>query len=84
MSELRDKVVVAGVGYSQIGRSTGRSEGSLAVEASKAALADAGLTARDLDGIAMWPDRVSSVFTTGRTLAYGARPKRVPPGRRPV
>ena len=30
MSGLRDRVAVAGVGYSQIGRSTGRSEGSLA------------------------------------------------------
>ena len=54
-------VVVAGVGYSQIGRNTGRSEGSLAVEAAKNALADAGLTAADLDGITMYPDRVSSV-----------------------
>ncbi|HEV7861779.1 MAG TPA: thiolase family protein, partial [Acidimicrobiia bacterium] len=62
MSALQDKVVVAGVGYSQIARSTGRSEGSLAVVASKAALDDAGLTVDDLDGIAMWPDRVSSVF----------------------
>ena len=59
---LGDQVVVAGVGYSQVGRSTGRSEGSLAVEASKAALADAGLSVADLDGIAMWPDRVGSVF----------------------
>ena len=69
MSELSDKVVVAGVGYSQIGRSTGRSEGSLAVEASKAALEDAGLTVADLDGIAMWPDRVSSVFE-GPSIVY--------------
>jgi acetyl-CoA acetyltransferase len=67
--ELSDKVVVAGVGYSQIGRSTGRSEGSLAVEASKAALDDAGLTPADLDGIAMWPDRVSSVFE-GPSIVY--------------
>ncbi|HEY4408299.1 MAG TPA: thiolase family protein [Acidimicrobiia bacterium] len=66
---LRDKVVVAGVGYSQIGRSTGRSEGSLAVEAAKAALADAGLAPADLDGITMWPDRVSSVFE-GPSIIY--------------
>ena len=68
-NQLRDRVVVAGVGYSQIARSTGRSEGSLAVEASKAALDDAGLTVADLDGIAMWPDRVSSVFE-GPSITY--------------
>ena len=66
---LCDQVVVAGVGYSQVGRSTGRSEGSLAVEASTTALADAGLSVADIDGIAMWPDRVGSVFE-GPSLAY--------------
>jgi acetyl-CoA acetyltransferase len=66
---VRDRVVIAGVGYSQIGRSTGRSEGSLAVEACKEALADAGLAVADLDGVAIYPDRVSSVFE-GPSITY--------------
>ena len=66
---LDGKVALAGVGYSQIARSTGRSEGSLAVEACKNALADAGLTIDDVDGISVWPDRISSAFE-GPSIAY--------------
>ena len=66
---LDGKVAIAGVGYSQIARDTGRSEGSLAVEACKNALADAGLTIADVDGISVWPDRISSVFE-GPSIAY--------------
>ena len=66
---LDGKVAIAGVGYSQIARDTGRSEGSLAVEACRNALADAGLTIDDVDGISVWPDRISSVFE-GPSIAY--------------
>jgi len=66
---LDGKVALAGVGYSQIARRTGRSEGSLAVEACKNALADAGLTIDDVDGISVWPDRISSAFE-GPSIAY--------------
>lgn len=66
---LDGKVAIAGVGFSQIARDTGRSEGSLAVEACKNALADAGLTIDDVDGISVWPDRISSVFE-GPSIAY--------------
>ena len=66
---LDGKVAIAGVGYSQIARDTGRSEGSLAVEACKNALADAGLSIDDVDGISVWPDRISSVFE-GPSIAY--------------
>ncbi|MCU1360148.1 MAG: DitF protein [Ilumatobacteraceae bacterium] len=71
-NNVRGKAVLAGVGYSQIARSTGRSEGSLAMEACNAAIADSGLTAGDLDGIAVWPDRISSVFE-GPSIAYMQR-----------
>jgi acetyl-CoA acetyltransferase len=66
---LDGKVAIAGVGYSEIARSTGRSEGSLAIEACTNALADAGLTIDDVDGLSVWPDRVSSVFE-GPSIAY--------------
>jgi len=69
---IRREVIVSGVGYSQIGRSTGRSEGSLALEACKNAIADAGFTVDDIDGISVWPDRISSVFE-GPSIAYMQR-----------
>jgi acetyl-CoA acetyltransferase len=70
--EFRRKVVIAGVGYSEIGRNTGRSEGSLALEASRNALADSGLPIDAIDGIAVWPDRISSVFE-GPSITYMQR-----------
>ena len=47
--------VVCGVGQSAIGRRLGRSPLSLTVEAVLAALADAGLTPADIDGLSTWP-----------------------------
>jgi acetyl-CoA acetyltransferase len=64
--------VIAGVGYSDIGRNLGRSEGSLTIEACHNALADCGMTSRDLDGLTCWPDRVSSAFE-GPPIAYVQR-----------
>jgi len=69
---IRREVIISGVGYSQIARSTGRSEGSLALEACKNAISDSGLTVDDIDGIAVWPDRISSVFE-GPSIAYMQR-----------
>lgn len=53
--ELRDKVAVAGVGYSEIGRRLPRSLAALTLEACDNALADAGLTRGDVDGVATSP-----------------------------
>ena len=47
----RDRCAIVGIGATDFSRSSGRSELSLATEASLAALADAGLTAADVDGI---------------------------------
>ncbi len=71
-SNVRRRVVFAGVGYSEIARTTGRSEGSLALEACRNAIADSGLASADIDGIAVWPDRISSVFE-GPSIAYMQR-----------
>ena len=57
------------MGFSEIARTTGRSEGSLAIEACKNAIADSGLAADAIDGMAVWPDRISSVFE-GPSIAY--------------
>jgi acetyl-CoA acetyltransferase len=58
-------VVISGVGASQIGRRLGRSDIDLTVEGCRAAVADAGLTLSDIDGLATWPGEwpASSGFT---------------------
>lgn len=55
MWAFRDRIAVAGIGYSPLTRRPERSLASLAVEAVDAALADAGLDRRALDGLATSP-----------------------------
>src|SRR5690242_12075218 len=55
MWEFRDKVAVAGVGYSPLARRSPRSLAELTIQACDAALADAGLDRSDLDGLATSP-----------------------------
>jgi acetyl-CoA acetyltransferase len=52
---LEDRVVISGVGQSQIGRQLDRSGFQLTLDAILAAVADAGLTVEDIDGLAMFP-----------------------------
>jgi acetyl-CoA acetyltransferase len=47
--------VITGIGQSAIGRNLGRSALSLTAESSLKAIADAGLTRADIDGVATWP-----------------------------
>jgi len=46
-----DKAIISGVGISRVGRKTGIADLDLTVEASLAAIADAGLTPADIDGV---------------------------------
>jgi len=58
-------VAIAGAGYCAVARYLEQSAGRLPVHACRAALADAGLTAKDVDGIATYPgggDSVSSFY----------------------
>jgi 3-oxoacyl-[acyl-carrier-protein] synthase III len=48
---LERRAVVSGMGQSQIGRHLGRSDIDLTVEACLAAIADAGLSRDDIDGL---------------------------------
>lgn len=48
---FRDRCSIVGVGSTDYSRHSGRTELSLAVEAARVALADAGLSPRDVDGI---------------------------------
>jgi acetyl-CoA acetyltransferase len=66
---ILNKVAVAGVGISELGRSTGRSEGDLTLEAVQRAVDDAGITYKDIDGVCAWPDRISTPFE-GPPLTY--------------
>jgi acetyl-CoA acetyltransferase len=53
--KFEDAVVISGIGQSQIGRRLQRSALSLTTEAIGAAIADAGLSPTDIDGLAAYP-----------------------------
>jgi acetyl-CoA acetyltransferase len=48
---VSNRVAIAGVGYSDVGRDTGLSYKQLTAQAAKAAMDDAGMTNRDIDGV---------------------------------
>ena len=50
-SGLRDATAIVGIGQTEFSKAAGRSETQLAAEAIVAALADAGLTTADVDGL---------------------------------
>jgi acetyl-CoA acetyltransferase len=52
---LERQAVISGIGQSAVGRRLGRSELDLTVEAALAAIADAGLTRDDIDGLSTYP-----------------------------
>lgn len=52
---FEDHVALSGIGISAVGRRLGRSELDLTVEACRAAVADAGLSLADIDGLAAYP-----------------------------
>lgn len=54
------EVALAGAGWSTISRRSDRSLGALAVDACSAALADAGLSWQDVDGLATYPSTAGS------------------------
>jgi acetyl-CoA acetyltransferase len=51
MSRFRSRAAIAGIGQTEFSKSSGRSELQLASEAVRAAIADAGLTPADVDGL---------------------------------
>lgn len=51
MSDPWDRAAIVGIGQTEFSQNSGRSERRLAVEAINAALADAGLSAADVDGL---------------------------------
>jgi acetyl-CoA acetyltransferase len=71
---MRGSVAIAGVGLAGCGEAPGWSEMEIAAAAAKNALDDAGLTARDVDGIVV---ASTNIFMSGLALAehLGVRPK---------
>src|ERR1700733_6317524 len=52
---LERRAIISGIGQSAVGRRLGRSDLDLTIEASLAAIEDAGLTRDDIDGISTYP-----------------------------
>jgi acetyl-CoA acetyltransferase len=71
---MRGSVAVAGVGLAGCGEAPGWTEMEIAAAAAKSALDDAGLTARDVDGLVI---ASTNIFMSGLALAehLGVRPK---------
>src|SRR4051794_10816795 len=55
MSNAEHRAVISGIGQSAVGRRLNRTDLDLTIEASLAAIADAGLTVADIDGLAAYP-----------------------------
>ena len=55
MSAAEQRAVISGIGQSDVGRRLGRDELDLTIDAALAAIADAGLTVGDIDGLATYP-----------------------------
>jgi acetyl-CoA acetyltransferase len=52
---LERRAVISGIGQSQVGRRLGRTDLDLTIDACLAAIADAGLTREDIDGLSTYP-----------------------------
>jgi acetyl-CoA acetyltransferase len=55
MSAMERQAIISGIGQSQVGRRLGRTDLDLTIDAALEAVADAGLTLRDIDGLASYP-----------------------------
>lgn len=55
MTDFERRSIISGIGQSDVGRRLGRSGLDLTVDAALAAIADAGLTPADIDGLATYP-----------------------------
>jgi acetyl-CoA acetyltransferase len=68
MSGLSGKAAIVGIGATEFSKESGRSELQLSVEAVRAALADCGLSAADVDGLTTFTMDTSSEIAVAREL----------------
>ncbi|MFB6836625.1 lipid-transfer protein [Streptomyces sp. NPDC056361] len=69
--ELGGRAAVAGIGATEFSKDSGRSELSLAVEAVRAALDDAGLTPADVDGLVTFTMDTNPEITVAQASGIG-------------
>ncbi|HEX5366033.1 MAG TPA: hypothetical protein VFW63_05145, partial [Acidimicrobiales bacterium] len=55
MTDFERRSIISGIGQSDVGRRLNRTGLDLTIDAALAAIADAGLTTDDIDGIATYP-----------------------------
>jgi len=68
---LSGRAAIVGIGATEFSKESGRSELQLSVEATLAALADAGLTPSDVDGLVTFTMDTSSEIALARELGVG-------------
>src|SRR6476619_2298539 len=68
---LSGKAAIVGIGATEFSKDSGRSELQLSVEATLAALADAGLPTADVDGLTTFTMDTSSEIALARELGLG-------------
>jgi acetyl-CoA acetyltransferase len=68
---LSGKAAIAGIGATEFSKDSGRSELRLAAEAVQAALADAGLSPSDVDGLVSFTMDANSEISVARELGIG-------------
>jgi len=68
---LSGKAAIVGIGATEFSKESGRSELQLSVEATRAALKDAGLTPADVDGLTTFTMDTSSEIALARELGLG-------------
>lgn len=68
---LSGRAAIAGIGATEFSKDSGRSELQLSVEATLAALADAGLSPADVDGLTTFTMDTSSEIALARELGIG-------------
>jgi acetyl-CoA acetyltransferase len=71
VANVKDKAVIVGVGNTAFSKNSGVSELSLAVQACKIALDDAGLSPADVDGMATFTMDTSDEIEVARALGVG-------------
>lgn len=69
--ELGGRAAIAGIGATEFSKDSGRSELTLAVEAVQAALADAGLSPADVDGMVTFTMDTSPEITVAQAAGIG-------------
>ena len=71
MSGLSGAAAIAGIGATEFSKESGRSELQLSAEATKAALADCGMTPADVDGLVTFTMDTTSEIALARELGMG-------------